>query len=155
VRQWKEAEQWANGDMRRTRELNLIRGTVDRLLEVFMRETGSDARNEIPSRKQHEWLLPLVQRFSATPSGGELPLLASNPHGAAWVAQLKASYAYKRDLERCHEKGGGPGGSPSGFPWKMAMRELGNIKAKAISDGDALCLAYDVVERTYVGGYWR
>jgi hypothetical protein len=42
------------------------------------------------------------------------------------IARVKASYAYKYDYDLQFDKSKG-----SSFPWDVAMRELGDIKARA------------------------
>jgi hypothetical protein len=42
------------------------------------------------------------------------------------------------------------GGLPSRFAWKIAMGELGDIKARAVQHRNAACVPYDTLERVVV-----
>jgi hypothetical protein len=61
--------------------------------------------------------------------------------------RIKASYAYVWDLLRHFDKYRQVGGSPSGFAWKIAMGDLGDIKARALHHGNAVCVPYDRLEK--------
>jgi len=155
TRPWVEARRWTRGERDKTYEINLISATVQECLERFMKMTVEHIESKPSSRKQHQDLGSLVRYYSSTPALEDLPLLAAGPDGGARVARIKASYAYFRDLVRHHEKKRQVGGSPSGFAWKMAMGELGDIKATAVQSGNTACVPYNVLERMSVNRHFR
>lgn len=152
---WSEARRWTRGEKDKTEELDLITTTVHECLDRFMNMTVRHIEAKPSPRKQHEDLQAIVRYYASTPALEDLPLLATGPGGAAQVARIKASYTYIWDLVRYYRKTNKVGGSPSGFAWKVAMVELGNIKAKAVQDGNAAYIPYAVVERVAVHRHFR
>ena len=154
-RPWSEARRWTRGEKDKTEELDLIIATVQDSLDRFMKMTVRHIETKPSPRKQHEDLQAIVRYYASTPALEDLPLLAAGPDGAAQVARVKASYTYTWDLIRYYKKSNKVGGSPSGFAWKMAMGALGDIKAKAVQDGNAACVPYGAVERIAVHRHFR
>jgi hypothetical protein len=154
-RPWAEARKWTRGEKDKTGELDLIATTVRECLERFMGMIVKHIETKPSPRKQQEDLEAIVQFYTSTPALEDLPLLAASPDGAAQVARIKASYAYLWDLIRRYQKKGQVGGSPSGFAWKMAMAELGDIKAKAVQSGKGACVPYNTLERMAVHRHFR
>jgi hypothetical protein len=124
-------------------------------LDRFMRMTSTHIDTKPSPRKQHVDLQALVHYYVSTPALEDVPLLAAGPHGAAQVARIKASYAYIWDLLRYFDRYRQVGGSPSGFAWKIAMGELGDIKARAVQPGNAACVPYETLERVAVPKHFR
>ena len=154
-RPWAEAREWTRGEKDKTRELDLIMTTVRECLERFMGMTVKHIETKPSTRKQAENLQAIVHSYTSTPALDDLPLLAACPDGAAHVARIKASWAYIYDLVRLYQKKGQVGGSPSGFCWKMAMAELGDIKAKAVQSGKVTTVPYNTLERMAVHRHFR
>ena len=152
---WAEARRWTRGEKDKSEELDLITTTVRECLERFMRMTVSHIETKPSPRKQHEALQEIVRYYASTPALEDLPLLAAGPDGAAQVARIKASYAYICDLVRLYQKKGQVGGSSSGFAWKVAMAELGDIKAKAVQSKNATTVPYNILERLAVHRHFR
>lgn len=162
TRPWFDALNWVeegpDREIRVTKqaELNLIQASVNEYLNTFMQRTACYIEKKTPRNQRQEELGALVRRYAHTPDLQSLPLLTTSlPGGDAHIRKIKASYAYLRDSERYQEKKGQGGGSPSGFPWLMAMGELGNIKAEAISKGDTVHLPYNIVERVGVHRHFK
>jgi len=154
-RPWAEARKWTLGEKDKTSELDLIAATARECLERFMGMIVKNIETKPSPRKQYEDLDAIVRFYASTPALEDLPLLAACPDGAAQVARIKASYAYLCDLVRLYQKKGQVGGSPSGFAWKMAMAELGDIKAKAVQSGKAISVPYNTLERLAVHRHFR
>ena len=154
-RPWANSRKWTRGEKDKSEELDLIVTTVRDCHDRFMKMITMNIDAKASPRKQHEDLQKLVHFYTRTPALEDLPLLAAGPDGAAQVARIKASYAYIWDLVRYYDKKGQVGGSPSGFAWKMAMGELGEIKAKAVQDGNAACVPYNALERVAVHRHFR
>jgi len=152
---WVEVNQWTRGEKDKKAELDLITTTVRECLDRFMRMTSTHIDTKPSPRKQHADLQALVHYYVSTPALEDVPLLAAGPHGAAQVARIKASYAYIWDLLRHFDRYRQVGGSPSGFSWKMAMGELGDIKARAVQPGNAACVPYETLERVAVHRHFR
>lgn len=162
TRPWFEALRWAEDEPDRTTreakqaELDLIQASVNECLNRFMQMTCCQIEKKTPRNQCQEELGTLVRHYSNSPDLQSLPLLTTSlPGGDAHVRWIKASCAYLQDSERYRSKNGQGGGSPSGFPWKMAMANLGDIKAEAISKGDTVRLPYNVVERVGVHRYFK
>jgi hypothetical protein len=162
TRPWLEALRWAadepDSTARRTKqaELDLIRASVDDCLNRFMKMVVSHIKNKTSRNLRHEELSTLVRYYVNSPDLRGLPLLMTSLAGrGAHVARIKASCAYLLDSERYQTQKGQGGGSPSGFPWKVAMAELGDIKAEAISRGDTLRVPYNIVERVGVHRHFK
>lgn len=162
TRPWFEALRWAEDEPDRTiqeakrAELYLIQDSVNECLSTFMQRTACQIEKKTPRNQRQEELGALVRHYAHTPDLQSLPLLTTLPPGGdAHIGRIKASYAYLRDSERYQMKKGQGGGSPSGFPWLVAMGELGNIKAEAISKGDTVHLPYNVVERVGVHRHFK
>ena len=152
---WSEARRWTRGEKDKAAELDLITTTVHDCLDRFMKMTVRHIETKPSQQKRHEDLQAIVRYYTSTPALEDLPLLAAGPGGAAQVARIKASYTYIWDLLRYHSKAKKLGGSPSGFAWKVAMGELGDIKARAVQDGNATCIPYATVERVAVHRHFR
>jgi len=162
TRPWFEALSWAADEPdRATREakqaeLGLIQTSVNTCLNRFMQTVAYQIQKKTSRNQRQEDLSALVRHYANSPDLQSLPLLTTLlPGGDARVGRIKASCAYLRDSERYQANKGLGGGSPSGFPWQMAMAELGNIKAEAISRGDTLRLPYNVVERVGVHRHFK
>ena len=153
-RPWAEACEWARSEKDKSRELNLIMSTVLECLEDFMGMIAKHIETKPSPRKQHEDLQAIIHDYTSTPALEDLPLLAAYPDGAAQVARIKASCAYVSDLVH-HQNKGQVGGTPSGFCWKMAMAELGDIKAKAVQSRNATSVPYNTLERMAVHVHFR
>ena len=154
-RPWANARKWTRGEKDKTEELDLIAATVRECLDRFMTMIARNIEAKAPPRKQQADLQTLVRYYASTPALEDLPLLTASPDGAAQVARIKASYAYIWDLVRQYDRKRQVGGSPSGFAWKMAMAELGHIKAEAMQDGNAACIPYNALERIAVHRHFR
>jgi hypothetical protein len=154
-RPWNEARKWTQGEKDKTEEIDLIATTVSDCLDRFMKMIVQNIDAKASTRKRHEDLQALVRYYASTPALEDLPLLASGPDGASQVARVKASYAYLYDLVRHYKKKGQVGGSSSGFAWKMAMAELGDIKARSLQDGNSARVPYDTLERLAVHRQFR
>ena len=74
---------------------------------------------ELPIEARQDAIRRLSKKFASFPPPGEFFMQDEE------IARLRASYAYKYDYERQFIKSG------TGFPWDVAMRELGAIKARA------------------------
>lgn len=162
TRPWFEAIRWAAGEPDNTAreakqaELKSIQDSVNDCLNRFMQMTVRQIENKSSRNQRQEELSTLVRYYANRPDLQNLPLLTTSlPGGDAHVARIKASCAYLRDSERHQQKNGQGGGSPSGFPWKVAMAELGDIKAEAISKGDSMRLPFNVVERVGVHRHFK
>jgi hypothetical protein len=152
---WLEVDRWTWGMKEMRRELHLIMATVQECLDRFMKMTTNHIETKPSPRKKHADLQAIVRYYVSTPALEDMPLLAAGPHGAAQVARIKASYAYFWDHKRRLDRYKQAGGSPSGFAWKMAMGELGDIKARAVHHGNAACIPYNRLERVAVHRYFR
>lgn len=76
---------------------------------------------ELPIEARQDAIRKLSRKFVSFPPAGKFFMQDEE------IARLRASYAYKYDCERPFaELTGG-----TGFPWDVAMRELGAIKAQA------------------------
>jgi hypothetical protein len=162
TRPWFEALRWAQDEPDRTtreakhEELYLIQASVGECLSKFMQMTVCQINKKMPRDQQQEELRALVRYYANSPDLQRLPLLTTSlPGGDAHIGRIKASCAYLRDSERHQARKGQGGGSPSGFPWQMAMAELGDIKAEAVSKGDTVRLPYNVVERVGVHRHFK
>jgi len=162
TRPWFEALRWATDEPDRTTreakeaELCSIQAAVSECLNKFMQMVARQIEKKMPRNQRQEDLSALVRHYANIPDPQSLPLLTTSlPDGGAHIGRIKASCAYFRDSERHQANKGQGGGSPSGFPWQMAMAELGNIKAEAISRGDTVHLPYNVVERVGVHRHFK
>ncbi len=159
---WFEALRWAEDEPDRTMreakqaELNSIQASVNECLSRFMQMTSCQIEKKMPRNQRQEELGTLVRHYANSPDLWSLPLLTTSlPGGDVLVGRIKASCAYLQDSEKYQLKKGQGGGSPSGFPWQMAMAGLGDIKAEAISRGDTVRLPYNVVEKVGVHRYFK
>ena len=75
---------------------------------------------ELPIEARQDVIRKLSREFVSFPPPGKFLLEDEE------IARLRASYAYKYDFERQFGLAGG-----TSFPWDVAMRELGAIKARA------------------------
>ena len=162
TRPWFEALRWAADEPdsvareAKQAELNSIQASINNSLNRFMRMVASQIEHRTSRIQAQENINTLVRHYADSPDLQSLPLLTTSlPGGDGHVARIKASCAYFLDLERHKAKYRQEGGSPSGFPWKMAMAELGNIKADAISKGDTVHLPYNIVERVGVHRHFK
>ena len=162
TRPWFEATRWAEDEPDRTTreakqaELYTIQTSVNECLNRFLQMTVCQIAKKMSRNQKHEELGTLVRHYAISPDLQSLPLLTTSLHGGdVHVGRIKASYAYLRDSEGYRAKKGQGGGYPSGFPWQMAMAELGDIKAEAVSRGDTVRLPYNVVERVGVHRYFK
>ena len=154
-RPWAEAHKWTPGEKDRKEALDLIATTVRECLDRFMAMIAKNIDAKASPRKHHQDLEAIVRYYTSTPALEDLPLLSDGLDGAAQVGRIKASYAYIWDLIRQCKKKDQVGGSPSGFAWKMAMAELGDIKAKAMQGGNAAYVPYEALERVAVHRHFR
>jgi len=74
---------------------------------------------ELPIEARQDAIRKLSKQFVSFPPPGKFLMEDER------IARLRASYAYKYDCERQFIKSAGS------FPWDVAMRELGTIKAQA------------------------
>jgi RNA-dependent RNA polymerase len=78
---------------------------------------------ELPIEERQDKIRKLSKRFVSFPPPGTRKFLMQDEE----IARLRASYAYKYDYDKCQSiKSAG-----TSFPWDVAMRELGAIKARA------------------------
>lgn len=162
TRPWFEALRWAADEPEsvareaKQAELDSIQASVNDCLNRFMKMIARQIEHRTSRIRAQEELSALVCHYADSPDLQSLPLLATLlPGGDGNLARIKASCAYSLDLERHKARYRQEGGSPSGFPWKMAMAELGNIKADAISKEDTVHLPYNVVERMGVHRHFK
>ena len=162
TRPWFEALRWARDEPdsiareAKQAELDAIQASINNCLNRFMSMASVQIERRTSRIQAQEELNTLVRHYADSPDLQSLPLLTTSlPGGESHVARIKASCAYLLDSERYKAKYGKEGGSPSGFPWKMAMAELGNIKADAISKGDSVHLPYNIVERVVVHKHFK
>lgn len=76
---------------------------------------------ELPIEARQDAIRKLSRKFVSFPPPGKFLMQDEE------IARLRASYAYKYDYERQFIKSAGG----TSFPWDVAMRELGAIKARA------------------------
>ena len=102
-----------------------IRGVYDDHRSAFSPKKVSSGSlksfTELPIETRQDTIRRLSKKFVSFPPPGEFFMLDEE------IARLRASYAYKYDYER--QFGKSTGGTS--FPWDVAMRELGAIKARA------------------------
>ena len=75
---------------------------------------------ELPIEARQDAIRKVSRQFVSFPPPGKFLMQDEE------IARLRASYAYKYDYDKWHSIKAG-----TGFPWDVAMRELGAIKARA------------------------
>ena len=107
-------------------ELSKIRGHVEKIREDYKKNIRHDFTGLKIERRQ-DVIRSLARDFSAGPDVSSFLFFSSEE-----VARLKASYAYTYDSTRKSSK----------FPWDVAMRELGTIKARSLGPSKTVVLGF-------------
>jgi hypothetical protein len=134
MKPWKDAELRAervknnSGDaaMKMEAELSLIQKHIAKMREEYTKSIRSNFTGKKIERRQ-DILRSLARDFAAVPDLSSFLFFSSEE-----VVRLKASYAYTHDLAR----------KSSQFPWDVAMRELGAIKAKSLGPSKTVALGF-------------
>lgn len=134
MKPWQDAEvrarrvQHIDGDAatKMEAELSKIREHVKQMREVYKKNIGFRFADMKIERRQ-DILRSLARDFAAAPDLSSFLFFSSEE-----VARLKASYAYTYDS----------GLGWSQFPWDVAMRELGTIKARSLGPSKTVALGF-------------
>jgi hypothetical protein len=134
MKPWQDAEvrarrvQHINGDAatKMEAELSKIREHVKQMREVYKKNIRFGFADMKIERRQ-DILRSLARDFAAAPDLSSFLFFSSEE-----VARLKASYAYTYDS----------GLGWSQFPWDVAMRELGTIKARSLGPSKTVALGF-------------
>ncbi|KAG0708740.1 RNA dependent RNA polymerase-domain-containing protein [Suillus ampliporus] len=127
---WQDAEsrvrrvKYSNGDAALTMEAELskIRKHVDKMREEYKKSIRRSFSGLKIERRQ-DILRSLARDFTAAPDLSSFLFFSAED-----VARLKASYAYIHDSSQ--------------FPWDVAMRELGMIKARSLGPSKTVALGF-------------
>jgi len=134
MKPWQDAElrakrvKHSSGDaaMKMEAELFTIRKHIEKMREEYTKNIRFNFTGKKIERRQ-DILRSLARDFAAVPDPSSFLFFSSEE-----VARLKASYAYIHDL--AHKS--------SQFPWDVAMRELGTIKARSLGPSKTVALGF-------------
>lgn len=112
--------------MKMEAELSRIQEHVEKMREEYKRRIRFNFTSKKIEERQ-DILRSLARSFAAAPDLDSFLFFSSEE-----VARLRASYAYIHDLAR----------GPTQFPWDVAMRELGTIKARSLGPSKTVTLGF-------------